>query len=451
MVLSAVVTGALLWWLLRISRTSINTEWFSVDYAADPIVQMLRDYVRIDTSPDGDEIAGARYLAGLLAEASIESTIEVVGERKANLYAILEGRRREAIGLLSHIDTDPVPDPSAWAHPPFAANIVGPRIFGRGTFDMKGVTISQVVALRELAESGRTPDYSVILMATSSEEVGSELGSQWIVRAHPEIVERLSVVLTEGGVIEARTTEDIKYWGTEVAQKRYVDVWYCSSDKNRLDLLRNEIEELGDSESPRALAPEVAEFLSIYASSRDTGSYAELMENPQRVVDEVAQLRRLPGYARAMFVNQLAPFLVEESPEGGYRLLVKVHLLPGAELEPVLDELLPPWLTFGLERVVGPDDTARHGSPVDHRAMRVIGEVLAEHYPDTPSGPFFLPLVATDSRFFRAVGVPSYGFSPFPTLSTETFQAGKVNERIVLPAFLDGVEIYAELLARLAG
>ena len=58
---------------------------------------MLQEYVRIDTTPTtGSELAGARFLAERLEAAGLEAHIERLGERGANLWAILEGRRSEA-------------------------------------------------------------------------------------------------------------------------------------------------------------------------------------------------------------------------------------------------------------------------------------------------------------------------------------------------------------------
>ena len=70
--------------------------------------------------------------------------------------------------------------------------------------------------------------------------------------------------------------------------------------------------------------------------------------------------------------------------------------------------------------------------------------------PEVAVGPYFLPWTATDARFFRAAGLPTYGFSPFPLTVTETLQIALPNERMQLPAYVAGVALYRELVARLA-
>ena len=80
---------------------------------------------------------------------------------------------------------------------------------------------------------------------------------------------------------------------------------------------------------------------------------------------------------------------------------------------------------------------------------KAIEATLRDAYPDVPAGPYFLPWTATDARFFRAMGVPAYGFSPFLIMNTDTLQVDQANERFAVPAFADGVELYKKLVRRL--
>ena len=53
---------------------------------------LLQDYLRIDTTAEtGSELAGARYLAEVLARDGIESEIIDMGGGRANLIAVLPG------------------------------------------------------------------------------------------------------------------------------------------------------------------------------------------------------------------------------------------------------------------------------------------------------------------------------------------------------------------------
>jgi acetylornithine deacetylase/succinyl-diaminopimelate desuccinylase-like protein len=97
-----------------------------------------------------------------------------------------------------------------------------------------------------------------------------------------------------------------------------------------------------------------------------------------------------------------------------------------------------------------PDDGPPLSSPIDHPIFATITTVLESRYGTVSNGPFFQSRSTNDSRLFRNHGIPSYGFSPFLVLSTDTMGVGGVNESIALPAYLEGVELYIELVERLA-
>jgi acetylornithine deacetylase/succinyl-diaminopimelate desuccinylase-like protein len=447
---SVALAGGRAWLLAFLSPgQQPGQEWANIDFASLPEVKLLQQYVQIDTSEKtGNEIAGARFLAARLAEAGIPSEIEVLGNKHANLYARLEGADPHPLVLHSHIDVESV-DPKEWLSPPFEAKIEVPWMFGRGTFDMKSIAIAQLVAMIDLKKSGKPLKRSVLLLATSSEEHGSRLGVRWILRQHPELVQSFWAVLTEGGAVEARARDDIKYWGTEAGQKRFVDIHVCSGDRARIDALHQLLVDRGYTETDLHITPEVRTYLAAYGPTRDRPAYVEAMEHPEEVLADVDKFRELPNYVKSLFRNEAVPFAVEPAPGGGWQMLVKLHLLPGVETAAVRDELLPPWMLHGLSVTVDEPPTARQGSPLDHPVFQTALAAVKERHPKAPAGPWFLPWTATDSRFFRAAGVPSYGFSPFLIMNTDTLQVDQANERFALPAFADGVSLYGDLVRRL--
>jgi len=426
--------------------------WAGVDFAARPEVRLLQDYVRIDTShPDPDELAGAEFLADRLAEAGVPATIERVGGRQANLWAFVEGRRREAIVLHSHLDVEPALASDGWKHPPFEARVEGPWIYGRGIYDMKSLAIAQLIAVLDAARRPEPPEWSLMLLATSGEETGSELGTRWLLARHPELVERMAAVLTEGGVVEALGPREIKYWGIEFAQKRYGRVDLCSSDRARLEELRAWLLEEGKGEPRLPLAEPVRAFLESYAPTRGAELYRRRLADLERTYADPRRFAELSPFLRSLAVDELFPFPVEPSPEGGYRIRAYLQLLPGSDPEATLAELLPEAVTFGVARgpfqVLGADAA----SPLDHTVFQALVAATRTAHPGVAVGPYFLPWAATDARFFRGAGLPAYGYSPFPIAATDTMNVAKANERMALPGYLSGVELYRAAVAQLVG
>lgn len=439
-------------WVARRSAVlTLDRSWTEVEWAELPEVRLLQDYVRVDTSPtSGSELAGARFLAERLAAAGLDPHIERLGEQGANLWAVLEGRRREALVLHNHIDVYPADNPDEWKHPPFSGVIDPPHLWGRGVFDMKSVTVAQVQALLALAESGRRPERSVIFLATGSEEVGSELGTRWVLARHPELVERFWAVLTEGGIVEPVSREEIKYWGIEFAHKRIAEGWVCAGQREPLEELAAYLEENRYS-TAASLTPEVAAFAARYAPSRQHRGNRQRLTDLAGTVDHPRRVDALPAYIAAMLRNEIVTLPVTADAGGGYRMKLVVRLLPGADLDGVLDELLPAWATHDMALTVLPARGTARGSSLDHPAYAGLVEAIEEAYPKALVGPYFLPWNATDSRFFRQAGIPSYGFSPFTIFATDTFRVDGTNERLGLPGFVDGVDLYVRVVQRLAG
>lgn len=424
--------------------------WTDYDYSELEEVQLLQEYLRIDTSaPAGDELGAARFLARELAEMGLEAEIIELGNQRANLIAILEGETSGALVLHHHIDVDPVPDPSVWTHPPFAGVIDGPWLHGRGVFDMKSVAIAQLQALREIAASGKRPRRSIVFLATSSEEVGSDLGMRWILQNRADLTDRFWAVLTEGGVVEARTIGDLKYWGVEFLQKRFVDVIVCAGSRTRLEELRSEMLSAPQPREEIELVPEIADFLRRYSGTRDYVTFERQFAEPERLLWDVEAYEGLPPYVRSMLRNEVFPFPVTEAEGGGYEMRIKLQILPHQDPLEARARLLPPWWTWGLSEVYFDEGGSSSGSSLVHPVFTGILDVLAREMPNAPSGPFFLPWSATDSRFVRAHGIPSYGFSPFLIFNTDTLKIGQPNERLGLWGYVQGVELYSEVVESL--
>lgn len=408
-------------------------------------VGLLRQHLRFDTSfPAGNEIPAAEFLARELEAAGLVAHVERLGERNANLWAILEGEDPRALVLHNHLDVEPVVQPEKWRRPPFSGDVEGPFIYGRGAFDMKSLAIAQLVSVLRLARADETPRRSLIFLATGEEEIDSRLGTRHVLREHPELVERFAVVLTEGGAVEATALDRIKYWGTEFSQKRFVDLWVCDASRERLADLRRRLQAI--EETPREPSGAISRFLSSYAPSRDNPVIRKVLNRPESMLEHV-DFPSLPPYLKAMVRNEIFAFPIEDDPDGGYRMKVILHLLPDADLEGLLARLEPELFgfTYTVDVPHGPVDP----SPLDHEVFREIDRLIADEFPDVSHGPLFLPWVATDARFFRAAGIPAYGFSPFVILSSDTMKMKGPNERMPIPSYVDGVELYYKLVTRL--
>ncbi len=87
-----------------------------------------------------------------------------------NLYARI-GTGRPHLMFAGHTDVVPTGDAKTWSHAPFAADIDGGVLYGRGAVDMKGAIACKVAAaLDHLAANGGKPKGSISFLITGDEE-----------------------------------------------------------------------------------------------------------------------------------------------------------------------------------------------------------------------------------------------------------------------------------------
>ncbi|MGH9711573.1 MAG: M20/M25/M40 family metallo-hydrolase, partial [Candidatus Acidiferrales bacterium] len=104
----------------------------------------LQGIIRIDTTnPPGNEMAAAKYLAGILQKEGIPvETYESTPGRGiliARLSASTVPDPSRALLLMGHLDVVGV-DKSKWRVDPFGAVIQNGYLYGRGAIDDKGMT-----------------------------------------------------------------------------------------------------------------------------------------------------------------------------------------------------------------------------------------------------------------------------------------------------------------------
>jgi succinyl-diaminopimelate desuccinylase len=139
---------------------------------ADPI-SLARDLLRCPSVTPAE--AGALALIeAVLKGAGFEVHRVTFAEPGAapveNLYGRI-GDREPHLVFAGHTDVVPPGDDAKWTHPPFAGEIAGDVLYGRGAVDMKGAIACAIAAILDhvAAGSGR-PRGSISLLITGDEE-----------------------------------------------------------------------------------------------------------------------------------------------------------------------------------------------------------------------------------------------------------------------------------------
>jgi succinyl-diaminopimelate desuccinylase len=139
---------------------------------ADPVA-IARDLVRC-RSVTPDEGGALHFLQGLLAQAGFDVHRAVFAEPGTapvdNLYARV-GLAGPNLLFAGHTDVVPPGNEASWSHPPFAGEVAGDTLYGRGAVDMKGgIACFVAAALDYLDAKGGKPKGSISLLITGDEE-----------------------------------------------------------------------------------------------------------------------------------------------------------------------------------------------------------------------------------------------------------------------------------------
>lgn len=149
------------------------------------ILEILQSLVRIPSvNPTlaPDEPCGEADIAGFVRDwldaRGIEARLEDAAPGRPNVFASVGADRGPTLVFCAHLDTVGT---AGMTIPPFEPRVEGNRVYGRGSFDMKGgvaAILAAAVALRDAQLHGR------VLLALVADEEYSSLGADDFVRRH---------------------------------------------------------------------------------------------------------------------------------------------------------------------------------------------------------------------------------------------------------------------------
>jgi succinyl-diaminopimelate desuccinylase len=136
----------------------LEAVWGRID--RDELILFTRDLVRIPSvfcpgTREGNEARVAQHVAEYLDGNGFDVRVEEITLGRPNVWA-LWGGDRPGKTLLFEGHTDVVTEGRAeeWKYPPFDAELVGSRIYGRGACDTKGNLAAAVMAVKAIKDSG---------------------------------------------------------------------------------------------------------------------------------------------------------------------------------------------------------------------------------------------------------------------------------------------------------
>ncbi len=421
----------------------------SEEWLREEPVRLLRDYVRIDTTPQKGERAGAEFLRDFFDCEGIEAEIVCPVTGRCNLLARLPGRSREnALLLLNHIDVVEA-FPQFWRQAaPFEGTIKLGYLYGRGSYDMKSLALAQALAMRNLKRHGIVPATDILFLGEADEEVGQRWGTRWLLEHRPEWFAGVRQALNEGGTTEV-ILRAVRFWGLETLQAGYALVEFEASSEEPLQRLANRWPKLFSA--PVEPHPHVVMGFDMLANHLPSP-----LTDPLRHLDRVrrnpAELAILPDRYGCFLEARINWSPIYRHPEhpGRARRFVVVSVPPGVDPASYAKAIRKDAESDGLTIASALIGEATVASPYPTPFTELLRRVTEAHFPGVPFGPVPTFGGYTTSTLLRDRGIPTYGYEPIPMNVTDAARRHGNDERVFLRDYLNGVALYSDILEEFA-
>lgn len=406
------------------------------------------------------------YKKALIAAGWKAADIEIVPFADTAYFIATWKGRNPALGpivLSAHMDVVDA-KPEDWTRDPFKPVVENGYLYGRGASDTKFDTVQAMVAVMELRKSGFVPERSIVIALSGDEET--------TMATSKVIAERLrnaKLVLNVDGASGSLDDASGKpaYWSWQGAEKTYADYELevtnpgghssAPREDNALVQLSAALVRIGAYH----FKPEVNDITRDYFTKAAGFTSDPLLAAAMRAFAADPADKAAIGVLRGnpAFVGKIATTCVPTMASAGHGLnalpqrakaSVNCRIFPGHSKEEVQAELAAvaaqPAMTI---RQIDPETSiASPASPYDEAFVGAATRALHGAFGEVPviasqaSG-------ASDSMWFRALGVPSYGASGTFMRDSDDFSHG-LNERVPLGNIDRSLAYYRLLLTELA-
>jgi acetylornithine deacetylase/succinyl-diaminopimelate desuccinylase-like protein len=427
------------------NKTPSKTEIPSVE-------KILSDLIKIQSvNPPGGETKAARYLKQLFDQYRIPNEIVEPEPGRASFVARI-GEGEKKLLYLSH--TDVVPASDGWDFPPFSGEIKDGFVHGRGAIDCKGLAAVEACAVIQLAQTTHL-NGELIFAATADEEVGGALGAGILSEKYPHKI-GADFAINEGD--EPLTINGRTYHSISVGEKG--PAWMKLTAKGISSHGSVPVSEHNAVVKMAKVIIGLAQYQPHIVLTPQTKSLLQKIAQLDGINDEI-NVANVDDILRKLSDNTVLPYLsaitrMTISPDvihGGVKTnivpdsceaQVDIRILPGQSWEYVLNELKE---ILGDVQAEPLQYHLPSFSSSDSKYYHLVEETLKEYVGD---GPILQTIStgATDSRYLREMGIPSYGIGVL-TLNMDKALSDSVhgkNEKIDVAS----LRLKTDLLIKLA-
>ena len=432
---------------------------------------IYRELIEINSGmKTGNVTPAAAAMAKRFHDAGIpESDIFLGGPlpNKYNVVVRIHGRStngRKPLLLLAHLDVvealkaDWSPDLD-----PFVFTERDGYYYGRGTSDDKAMASIFVANAIRMVRDHYVPDRDIIIALTADEEGGNSNGVHWLLENHPQLVDA-ALVINEGGGGTLRDGKPL-FNSVQATEKVSTNITLRATNRgghssvprpdNAIVALADALAKVGRHQFPVRFNDVTRAFFAKTADVEEPAmgrAMKALVANPR----DAAALAVVAGDPRynAMLRTTCVPTMLN----GGHATNALPQLAEATINCRIFPSDTPEVIRADIERLVN-DTTVQvtmratprppAPSPLLPELFDAVSAVTREMWGSVPVIPV-MSTGATDSRFFRALGVPSYGVSGLFLDPTVDARAHGRDERMRIQSYYEGQDFLWRLTRALA-
>ncbi len=434
--------------------------------AVSDAVRFLSKYVAIP-SVSGQENEAAYWLAQQCADKGLHIEYITNSPGSVNFTASLYplSSQKPNIVFLNHMDVVFAGDHKLWKYPPFDGVMADERVWGRGSFDNKGLAVIQIFAVEQFVDLAAKEElpFNLTVLCVSGEETGGITGSALVAK---DFVERFNpmVVIGEGG----SGMEDLSFldgagplFGISIAEKGCMLVklsWtsdnagHASIAGNYASLMMiNGLHKLLNAPHPIILTRE-AELMFSSVGKKLGGIKGKVMSKPSSklFMSFLKQHALKNPELNEILTNKITLSALETSKTSYNQIsnvesaILDCRLLPGETPEDIIN-FIKNTLLDSLVQISVVEQGPVPLTTEPEYFFNLLSYAIESEFEGASVVPMLLP-ASTDNSYFRALGVPVYGLNPMIVSPDQLKAIHSYDEFIKFVDVDRGIDVFVSFL-----
>ncbi|MBC8086919.1 MAG: M20/M25/M40 family metallo-hydrolase [Phycisphaerae bacterium] len=408
----------------------------------------------------------ARFRAAGFPAADVQLLVPRDAQTKGNLVVRYRGRGGgKPIMLLAHLDVVAALR-SDWARDPFKLLEENGYFYARGASDDKAMASMFVANVLRYKQEGWVPARDLLIVLTADEEGGASNGVEWLIKNHRALIDaEYAINEGGGGTLDGNTP---LFHSVQAAEKVPINFTLTAVNTgghssvprpdNAIYQLTEALGKLSHFTFPVALnavsrpffeqtakveKPEMAAAMRAVVANPNDATAAAIVSKDARYAS-MLRTTCVTTRLNAGHANNALPQTATAN--------LNCRIVPTSSVQEVVAVINRVMGDTGVKIKQFVDNDERFGRAPDAVEPALLGATTTltkKMFGEIPVIPT-MSTGATDGRFLRAAGIPTYGVSGIFSTPGETNAHGR-DEKLRVKSYYDGLEFLYELVKQVAG